>query len=57
MKDGFFQLRISKQDRAVLEALARHYNLSASAVVCMLIAERQRLVGDSLGGSEDEKKS
>lgn len=43
-KDEFFQLRLSKDDRAKLDALARHYNVSASAVICMLIAEDFRIL-------------
>ena len=44
MKDGFFQLRISKQDRAALDELAEYYNLSASAVLCMLISQDIRKI-------------
>ena len=57
MKDGFFQLRLSKDDRATLDALARHYNVSASAVICMMITEKRRELGINLGGLENEKKS
>ena len=44
MKDGFFQLRISKQDREALCELARFYNLSASSVICMLISKEARTI-------------
>lgn len=44
MKDRFFQLRLSGDDRAMLDALARHYGLSASAVICMLITEDFRML-------------
>ena len=53
-KDEFFQLRLSKDDRAKLDALARHYNLSASAVICMLIAKETRLIDKQR--KEDEGK-
>ena len=44
MKDIFFQLRLSRDDRAMLDALARPYNISASAVICMLISEDFRML-------------
>lgn len=55
-KDELFQLRISKHDKESLVELARYYNVSASAMVCMLIAEKRRAIGESRGGSADGEK-
>ena len=44
MKDGFFQLRMSKTDRAALEEIARYHGISASSAVCMLIAKEFRTI-------------
>ena len=37
-------MRISKETRADLDRVAKHYNLSASAAVDMLIAKETRLI-------------
>ena len=42
MKQETFQMRISKDTRADLDRVAKHYNLSASATVDMLIAKETR---------------
>lgn len=44
MKNGKFQMRISAETKAMLNELSKHYNLSASAVIDMLIAEKFRSV-------------
>ena len=41
-KEKWFSLRISEADRAALVVLTRFYNLSASAVICMLISRDYR---------------
>ena len=43
-KKETFQMRISKDTRADLDRVAKHYNLSASATVDMLIAKETRLI-------------
>lgn len=37
-KTEHFQIRMSAETREQLERLRRHYEISASSVVCMLIA-------------------
>ena len=49
LKKEIFQMRISKKTRQDLDRLAKHYNLSASGTVDMLIAEKTR----KLNGKED----
>ena len=44
IKKNIFQMRISKDTRADLDRVAKHYNLSASATVDMLIAKETRLI-------------
>ena len=44
MKKETFQMRMSKDTRADLGRVAKHYNLSASATVDMLIAKETRLI-------------
>ena len=44
LKKETFQMRISKDTRADLDRVAKHYNLSASATVDMLIAKETRLI-------------
>lgn len=44
LKKKTFQMRISKDTRADLDRVAKHYNLSASATVDMLIAKEKRLI-------------
>lgn len=44
MKDGTFQLRVSKEVKDALNKLAEHYNISASSVICMLISNDYRKV-------------
>ena len=56
MKDGFFQLRLSKDDRAKLDALARHYNVSASSAICMLIAKEVRLIAKGETNNAEKTK-
>lgn len=53
MKKETFQMRISKDTRADLDRVAKHYNLSASATVDMLIAKETRLIDKQR--KEDEK--
>lgn len=45
MKTQIFQMRISETTKANLERLKKHFNLSASAVIDMLIAKETREVG------------
>ena len=52
LKKETFQMRISKDTRADLDKVAKHYNLSASATVDMLIAKETRLIEKQ--GKEDE---
>lgn len=47
-------MRISKETREELNRVARHYNLSASATVDMLIAKETRLIEKQR--KEDEGK-
>ena len=44
LKKEIFQMRISKETRTDLDRLAKHYNLSASATVDMLIAKETKLI-------------
>lgn len=44
LKKETFQMRISKETRVDLDRVAKHYNLSASATVDMLIAKETRLI-------------
>ena len=44
LKKEIFQMRISKDTREDLNRVAKHYNLSASATVDMLIAKETRLI-------------
>ena len=44
MKKEVFQMRMSEETRADLDKVAKHYNLSASAAVDMLIAKETRLI-------------
>ena len=53
LKKETFQMRISKDTRADLNKVAKHYNLSASATVDMLIAKESRLIDQR---KEDERK-
>lgn len=53
LKKETFQMRISKDTRADLDRVAKHYNLSASATVDMLIAKETRLIDKQR--KEDEK--
>ena len=41
---NLYNMRISKDTRADLNRVAKHYNLSASATVDMLIAKEKRLI-------------
>ena len=41
---NLYNMRISKDARADLNKVAKHYNLSASATVDMLIAKEKRLI-------------
>lgn len=52
MKKETFQMRMSEDTRADLDKVAKHYNLSASATVDMLIAKETRLIEQR---KEDEK--
>ena len=54
MKKETFQMRISEGTRADLDKVAKHYNLSASATVDMLIAKETRLIDKQR--KEDEGK-
>ena len=54
LKKEKFQMRISKDTRADLDRVAKHYNLSASATVDMLIAKETRLIDKQR--KEDEGK-
>ena len=54
LKKETFQMRISKDTRADLDIVAKHYNLSASAAVDMLIAKEKRLIDKQR--KEDEGK-
>ena len=54
LKKETFQMRISKDTRADLDRVAKHYNLSASATVDMLIAKETRLIDKHR--KEDEGK-
>ena len=51
---NLYNMRISKDTRADLNKVAKHYNLSASATVDMLIAKEKRLIDKQR--KEDEKK-
>ena len=42
MKTEKFQMRISKETKTQLDRLAKYYNLSASAVIDMLISKEAR---------------
>ena len=53
LKKETFQMRISKDTRADLDRVAKHYNLSASATVDMLIAKETRLIDKQR--KEDDK--
>lgn len=44
MKNEKFQMRISAETKAMLNKLSKHYNLSSSAVIDMLIAEKVRSI-------------
>lgn len=54
MKKEVFQMRMSEETRANLDRVAKHYNLSASATVDMLIAKETRLIDKQR--KEDEGK-
>ena len=54
MKKETFQMRISKETREKLNRVAKHYNLSASATVDMLISKETRLIDKQR--KEDEGK-
>ena len=54
LKKETFQMRISEDTRADLDRVAKHYNLSASATVDMLIAKETRLIEKQR--KEDEGK-
>ena len=54
LKKETFQMRISKDTRADLDRVAKHYNLSASATVDMLISKETRLIDKQR--KEDEGK-
>ena len=54
MKKEKFQMRISEETREDLDRIAKHYNLSASATVDMLIAKETRLIDKQR--KEDEGK-
>ena len=54
LKKETFQMRISKDTRTDLDRVAKHYNLSASATVDMLIAKETRLIDKQR--KEDEGK-
>ena len=54
LKKETFQMRISKDTRADLDRVAKHYNLSASATVDMLIAKETRVIDKQR--KEDEGK-
>ena len=54
LKKETFQMRISKDTRTDLNRVAKHYNLSASATVDMLIAKETRLIDKQR--KEDEGK-
>ena len=55
LKKEKFQMRMSEDTRADLERVAKHYNLSASATVDMLIAKETRLIDKQR--KEDEKNA
>lgn len=48
-------MRISKDTRADLNRVAKHYNLSASATVDMLIAKETRLIEKQRKEDENEQ--
>ena len=54
MKKEKFQMRISEETREDLNRIAKHYNLSASATIDMLIAKEKRLIDKQR--KEDEGK-
>ena len=54
MKKEKFQMRISEETREDLDRIAKHYNLSASATIDMLIAKEKRLIDKQR--KEDEEK-
>lgn len=54
MKKEKFQMRISEETREYLDRIAKHYNLSASATIDMLIAKEKRLIDKQR--KEDEGK-
>ena len=54
LKKEVFQMRISEETRENLDRVAKHYNLSASATVNMLIAKETRLIDKQR--KEDEKR-
>ena len=54
MKKETFQMRMSEETRTDLDRVAKHYNLSASATVDMLIAKEKRLIDKQR--KEDEGK-
>ena len=54
MKKEKFQMRISEETREDLDRIAKHYNLSASATIDMLIAKEKRLIDKQR--KEDEGK-
>lgn len=54
LKKETFQMRMSKETRTDLDGVAKHYNLSASATVDMLIAKETRLIEKQR--KEDEGK-
>ena len=60
MKKIIFQMRMSEKTKANLERLKKHYNLSASATVDMLIAKETRLIDKQRKEDEnvfDERRS
>lgn len=54
IKKNIFQMRISKETRENLNLIAKHYNLSASATVDMLIAKETRLIDKQRKEDENE---
>lgn len=56
MKKETFQMRMSEDTRADLNKVAKHYNLSASATVDMLIAKETRLIEKQRKEDENEQR-
>lgn len=55
MKTEKLQMRISEETKTMLEKLAKNYNLSISAVIDMIIAEKFRSVTQEKPVIRDEK--